>query len=1356
MARSSRADRRHAAGALIFTLVWTSSPLLSQDCNLNGLRDSTDIASGASEDCNANGIPDVCDFVPLVFADLGIRLASHAEPQAVTTADFDGDGLSDIAVGSSGDAEDTASTLAIFFSRGSGEFEPALVLETTSLLALESADLDADGDLDLVTANGDTLRLYPNGAGGEGDRFGPFFEVPTPPASARLFVADINLDARPDLITLNPTEGNVGWFANMGEGPLGEGFFGAVRSVEVPALAVPGSSVRSLAVADFDGDGDPDLAHAETREEPVAVLANTDGNLALVHSVPSIDGAMKGLTAADLDGDGRAELVGVTRRRSLLFWRSLGEEGFGEPSKLKLSADSLSFTDVDGDGALDLFSAGPDSGGPTARLLLGGGDGTFLAPQVFRTDRPVLARADDFDGDGDGDFVFVGADEANLLFQGEGEPLVFDSTSFNAIGPPHDLDLGNFNGDGIPDVVTANGDGRTYSIFFGRDDGLLNFQGATAYDGSLRFVVVVDLNDDGADDLVSSAPNFSVGNDRRASFLVPLLNDGNGKFVAGPEIQRHVSFLGKADVDGDGRVDVVELGLGTPAGGETPVAIRLNDGSGGLTEPVLLDVDAGAMAAGDLDSDGDLDFVVTRGVTSQLSFLLQNEPEDGQIRFAPAVTVAVDGGPGDVDLADLDRDGDLDVITGNGGSEDVAIFLNPGDGRIQSVTHRFPIEPGQSSVPGRGQSGTFNLADLSGDGFLDVVAANALGLSVLRGRGDGTFSREERLRIQLRAPGRPNDVDMDADGDLDLVFRSREGSGVWVLLNQNTATVPPEEFLRTICTPVDFELLSVSDSTAFLGAGLAERRTSFLLPAREDETLLETLFINVARFALEPDFLREVFPERFGELNESDFAKIALTRASREYFTGAVRRLRLEDGSVTYGFDVRTDAADPGELLSLEETRAVFERLSASFTLEPLVYLPTTLEAREAARAWEAPGFPLIITEEAPPEPVGNPTFVLEIPAGTVLCGVFAEAGIRRGPREEYDLKTRVRLWEGSVLLPTENETFGAELIEEVVFGQERAVAEPQEAGTFRVVRIPGEVTVYRFTYRQPYTLPDGRLLELEVASPLVFRARGDEPLEESQSLTEDFFVALKGREPLGAALDGAPLVKYGSCTYDSLPLWGIEAELEDGTRLRLEERFEEAESLFETAPASVVRAEVSLASEDGERVVTDYFHLVYSASRHNRLVNYWIILDPPVALRDGGGAVHAVELRAPEESLDRPQPQAAYLGADFEVLAEPQVTRFERARLGEALFVRGDAAGDGGLDVLDAITMLEYLFGRRDAPCLKAADANDDGRLNIADPIAVVSQLFGMDAQLPAPFPNCGSDPTEDSLSCRRAPSCP
>jgi len=175
-----------------------------------------------------------------------------------------------------------------------------------------------------------------------------------------------------------------------------------------------------------------------------------------------------------------------------------------------------------------------------------------------------------------------------------------------------------------------------------------------------------------------------------------------------------------------------------------------------------------------------------------------------------------------------------------------------------------------------------------------------------------------------------------------------------------------------------------------------------------------------------------------------------------------------------------------------------------------------------------------------------------------------------------------VRLRSGTVMLPTDSDTLSAELFEEVLFGPEQRRAEPQGVGTFRVGSIPGPpgqadaVTTYRFTYSQTFALPGGRLLELEVPSPLLFRARGDEPLVEAQPLPQEFFVTRNGTEPLRATLDGEPLVRFGSCTYESLPRWGIEAELEDGTVLSLEERFEEAASLMDTAPASLVRAEVT------------------------------------------------------------------------------------------------------------------------------------------------------------------------------------
>ena len=75
-----------------------------------------------------------------------------------------------------------------------------------------------------------------------------------------------------------------------------------------------------------------------------------------------------------------------------------------------------------------------------------------------------------------------------------------------------------------------------------------------------------------------------------------------------------------------------------------------------------------------------------------------------------------------------------------------------------------------------------------------------------------------------------------------------------------------------------------------------------------------------------------------------------------------------------------------------------------------------------------------------------------------------------------------------------------------------------------------------------------------------------------------------------------------------------------------LEERFEEAASLTDTGPASLVRAEVAVGGE--ERTVTDYFELVYSASRHNTLVDYWVILKPPVVLEGVAKAWHIHKLQ--------------------------------------------------------------------------------------------------------------------------------
>ena len=90
--------------------------------------------------------------------------------------------------------------------------------------------------------------------------------------------------------------------------------------------------------------------------------------------------------------------------------------------------------------------------------------------------------------------------------------------------------------------------------------------------------------------------------------------------------------------------------------------------------------------------------------------------------------------------------------------------------------------------------------------------------------------------------------------------------------------------------------------------------------------------------------------------------------------------------------------------------------------------------------------------------------------------------------------------------------------------------------------------------------------------------------------------------------------------------------------------------------------------------------------------------------------------------------------------------------------FIRGDANGDGEVDIGDAITILGYLFaGNPEPQCLDAADANDDASLDIGDAIAILGLLFGDAGALPPPYPSCGFDPTVpgEALGCVSYPHC-
>ncbi len=393
---------------------------------------------------------------------------------------------------------------------------------------------------------------------------------------------------------------------------------------------------------------------------------------------------------------------------------------------------------------------------------------------------------------------------------------------------------------------------------------------------------------------------------------------------------------------------------------------------------------------------------------------------------------------------------------------------------------------------------------------------------------------------------------------------------------------------------------------------------------------------------------------------------------------------------------------------------------------------------------------PFLLSATRPPAP----TFALEVPEGTEVCAVFTGLdgnGIGLAPEDWYRLKSTLRLAPGRIELPTRADTFAAELVRELRIGPAHEIALPGGPGRFRVRRSTrAELTVYTFDYEQDFIAPGGEPLELRLFG-LNFAARGEEPVEAARVVDERFVTDLFKAEPTLEGLFGKAF-GYASCSYELLTLHEIAVEAENGARVRLFERYQAPpKPEIDTGPASLVAAELDLLGV--ERRVTDYWSLIYSATRHNQVVVYWVILDPPIELAGAPDrAVHVVEVASPEPAFGV-ESTLRYLDASFEVVASPAVLSYRREDAAEpapARCVRGDVRPDGSVDIADVRVLLDYLFHQVELPpCEKAADVDDDGSLTIADPIALLLHFFAGVESLPAPFMDCGVDLTADELGC-------
>jgi FG-GAP-like repeat/Cep192 domain 4 len=506
-------------------------------------------------------------------------------------------------------------------------------------------------------------------------------------------------------------------------------------------INIGSSAPTCIAVGDFNQDGNPDLVVGLQSPPTIEILLGKgDGTFAPPTSFQiSSATSLAGVVTGDFNHDGKADLAVADASASdgmVTIFLGNGDGTF-QPGVNYATGGSQSMiaADFNNDGNLDLAVGGSySSTQEEVSVLLGNGDGTFkpYVPFSFSGLGAVAVAAGDLNGDGKPDLVAATATTAQggvdvLIGNGDG---TFQAAVFYSVPAldrwTDDVAIGDFDGDGIPDVAAVNSSGNDVSIFKGNGDG--TFQNTIDYGAGINpeQVIVGDFNSDGHLDLAATGGYLS-------GYVTVLVGMGGGTFTSSKGYSTaatpaYGSLAG--DFNGDGNLDLVGAGFA----GTGSVSVLLGNSDGTFQNHV--DTAVGSYpayeAAGDFNRDGKLDMVVantdpTTG-SERISVLLGN----GDRTFTDTNDIALPSLADNIVVADFNNDGNPDFATIQQLSTSASVFLGRGNGTFANP-NQVPLSTNQSYL-------SLFTADFNNDGKPDLATSINTGtVLILLGNGDGTF-----------------------------------------------------------------------------------------------------------------------------------------------------------------------------------------------------------------------------------------------------------------------------------------------------------------------------------------------------------------------------------------------------------------------------------------------------------------------------------------------------------------------------------------------------------------------------------------------------------------------------------------
>jgi hypothetical protein len=311
-----------------------------------------------------------------------------------------------------------------------------------------------------------------------------------------------------------------------------------------------------VAVADLNRDGRPDLVTANASGS-VSVLLRRGGTFEPSRKY-RVGGPVYSVKVADFDGDGELDIaVALPEANAVAILRNRGDGTFGPPSRYRAGKGPMAVAagDLDGDGAPDLAVSNSLDNPGSVSILLNRGDGTFVRKTKRAVgDLPSALAIADVTGGGRADLL-VGHSRAVTVLVGRGDGTFPHTRGYEIDDQATAVAVADLNGNGRPDLVVA--ENCDLSVWLDRTRGILGSRRELAHgEDCPTSVTAGDVDGDGRIDLVTAATAYGF-----PGTVSVLLNRGDGRFAAPGTYQvggggNDGSDVAIHDLEGDGRADI--------------------------------------------------------------------------------------------------------------------------------------------------------------------------------------------------------------------------------------------------------------------------------------------------------------------------------------------------------------------------------------------------------------------------------------------------------------------------------------------------------------------------------------------------------------------------------------------------------------------------------------------------------------------------------------------------------------------------------------------------------------------------------------------------------------------------------